>query len=123
MRLTILVITLIVLAILFVAFLGIQIKKIANAYLDSLSYGDADANKPTFIRINDDTGLDYIFNTKYISFITAVNNTHEKYIIRIYINDSEETSYSFIYNDKSIRDRIYNALSDYYIYDKSILNE
>lgn len=123
MGLTILLITLIVLACLFVIFLGREAKKITTAYLDSVYSGDADANKPTFIRINDDRDLDYIFNTNDISLISAANRADGKYIIRIFIKDSEETSFTFEYDDKLTRDQLYNALSDYDIYDKLKSNE
>ena len=123
MGLTILLITLIVLACLFVIFLGREAKKITSAYLDSVYSSDADINKPTFIRINDDRDLDYIFNTNDISLISAANRADGKYIIRIFIKDSEETSFTFEYDDKLTRDQIYDALADYDIYDKLKSNE
>lgn len=123
MGLTILLITLIVLACLFVIFLGREAKKITSAYLDSVYSSDADINKPTFIRINDDRDLDYIFNTNDISLISAANRADGKYIIRIFIKDSEETSFTFEYDDKLTRDQLYDALSDYDIYDKLKSNE
>lgn len=123
MGLTILLITLIVLACLFVVFLGIQAKRIVNCYEDSVKYSDADLNKPTFIRINDDKDLDYIFNTNDISLISAANRTDGKYIIRIFIKDSEESSFTFEYDDKLIRDQLYDALSDYNVWDKLKSNE
>lgn len=124
MGLTILLITLIVLACLFVIFLGREAKKISNAYLDSVYSGDADANKPTFIRINDDENLDYIFNTSDIRLITAFNNINgknNKYIITVCLKDN--TDISFKYDDKLTRDQIYDALADYDIYDKLKSNE
>ena len=124
MGLTILLITLIVLAVLFVVFLGIQAKKIANAYLDSINYGDADANKPTFIRINDDENNDYIFNANDIYLITAINDLNRennKYLIQFFLKDNIDMTLK--YDDKSVRDEIYFALSDYDIFDKFNLNE
>lgn len=124
MGLTILLITLIVLACLFVIFLGREAKKISNAYLDSVYSGDADANKPTFIRINDDENLDYIFNTSDIRLITAFNNINgknNKYLITVCLKDN--TDISFKYDDKLTRDQIYDALADYDIYDKLKSNE
>ena len=124
MGLTILLITLIVLAVLFVVFLGIQAKKITNSYLDSINYGDADANKPTFIRINDDENNDYIFNANDIYLITAVNDLNRennKYLIQFFLKDNIDMTLK--YDDKSVRDEIYFALSDYDIFDKFNLNE
>ena len=124
MGLTILLITLIVLACLFVVFLGREAKKITNAYLDSINYGDADANKPTFIRINDDEDNDYIFNTNDICLITAVNDLNRennKYLIQFFLKDNIDMTLK--YDDKSVRDEIYFALSDYDIFDKFNLNE
>ena len=124
MGLTILLITFIVLAVLIVVFLGIQAKKITNAYLDSINYGDADANKPTFIRIDDDEDVDYIFNTNDICLITAINDLNRennKYLIRFYLKDNIDITLK--YDDKYIRDKIYIALSDYDICDKFNLNE
>ena len=126
MGLTILLITLIVLACLFVIFLGREAKKITNAYLDSINYGDADANKPTFIRINDDEGLDYILNTNEISVIFALNDYNEqvyKYLIRISLKHNDDPDIILKYYDKLTRDQIYDALSDYNIYDKLKSNE
>lgn len=124
MGLTILLITFIVLAVLIVVFLGNQAKKITNAYLDSINYGDADANKPTFIRIDDDEDVDYIFNTNEICLITAINDLNRennKYLIRFYLKDNIDITLK--YDDKYIRDKIYLALSDYDICDKFNLNE
>ena len=124
MGLTILLITLIVLACLFVIFLGREAKKITNAYLDSINYGDADANKPTLIRIDDDENNDYIFNTNEICLVTAVNDLNRennKYLIRFYLKDNIDITLKF--DDKDIRDKIYIALSDYDIFDKFNLNE
>lgn len=124
MGLTILLITLIVLAVSFVVFLGVQAKKITNAYLDSINYGDADANKPTFIRINDDEDNDYVFNTNDICLITAVNDLNRennKYLLQFCLKDNIDIT--FKYDDKYDRDKIYFALSDYDIFDKVNLNE
>jgi hypothetical protein len=124
MGLTILLITLIVLACLFVVFLGIQAKKIANAYIYSVNYGDADTNKPTFIRINDDENNDYIFNTNEICLITAVNDLNrenDKYLLRLCLKDNIDITFKF--DDKDIRDKIYFALSDYNALEKINLNE
>lgn len=124
MGLTILLITLIVLACLFVIFLGREAKKITNAYLDSINYGDADANKPTFIRINDDEDNDYIFNANDIYLITAINDLNRennKYLIQFFLKDNIDMTLK--YDDKSVRDEIYFALSDYDIFDKFNLNE
>ena len=124
MGLTILLIALIVLAVLFVVFLGFQAKKITNAYLDSINYGDADANKPTFIRINDDENNDYIFNANDIYLITAINDLNRennKYLIQFFLKDNIDMTLK--YDDKSVRDEIYFALSDYDIFDKFNLNE
>ena len=126
MGLTILLITLIVLACLFVVFLGIQAKKVVNCYEDSVKYSDADLNKPTFIRINDDEGLDYILNTNEISVIFALNDYNEqyyKYLIRISLKHDDNPDIILKYYDKLTRDQIYDALSDYNIYDKLKSNE
>lgn len=125
MGLTILLITLIVLACLFVVFLGREAKKITSAYLDSVYSGDADANKPTFIRINDDEDNDYIFNTNDICLITAFNYTDRKdnkYALRICLKDEDKIDITFKYDDKLIRDEIYNALADYNISDRIVFN-
>ena len=113
---------LIVLACLFVVFLGREAKKITNAYLDSVYSGDADFNKPTLIRINDDEGLDYIINTDEISLITAVNDLREnnKYLITFCLKNSNLMDMTFRYDDKLVRDQIYDALSDYNISDKIV---
>ena len=124
MGLTILLITFIVLAILLVTFLGIQAKKITNAYLDSVNFGDVDANKPTFIRINDDENNDFIFNTNDISLITAVNDLNREnnhYLIQFYLKDNMDITLKF--DDKIVRDKIYFALKDYDICDKFSLDE
>lgn len=124
MGLTILLITFIVLAILLVTFLGIQAKKITNAYLDSVNFGDVDANKPTFIRINDDEDNDFIFNTNDISLITAVNDLNREnnhYLIQFYLKDNMDITLKF--DDKIVRDKIYFALKDYDICDKFSLDE
>lgn len=124
MGLTILLITLIVLACLFVVFLGREAKKISNAYLDSVYTSDADFNKPTFIRINDDEDLDYIFNTNDIRLITAfnsINGKNNKYLLTVCLKDN--TDISFKYDDKLTRDQIYDALADYDIYSKLKSNE
>lgn len=125
MGLTILLITFVVLVILLVIFLAREAKKITNAYLDSINYGDADANKPTFIRINDDEDNDYIFNTNEIYLITAVNalnRENNKYLINICLKDNIDIQLKF--DDKDIRDKIYYALSDYNMFEKiNYLNE
>ena len=124
MGLTILLITLIVLACLFVIFLGREAKKITTAYLDSVYSGDADANKPTFIRINDDENNDYIFNTNEICLVTAVNDLNRennKYLLRFCLKDNIDIT--FKYDDKFTRDQIYSALSDYNVWDKLKSNE
>lgn len=124
MGLTILLITLIVLACLFVIFLGREAKKITNAYLNSINYGDADANKPTFIRINDDENNDYIFNTNEICLVTAVNDLNRennKYLLRLCLKDNIDMTLK--YDDKFTRDQIYDALSDYDVWDKLKSNE
>lgn len=124
MGLTILLITLIVLACLFVIFLGREAKKITSAYLDSVYSSDADVNKPTFIRINDDRCLDYIFNTNEIYLITAVNSVKgDEYLLRVCLKDEDKTDITFTYDDKLTRDQIYDALADYDIYDKLKSNE
>ena len=124
MGLTILLITLIVLACVFVIFLGREAKKITNAYLNSINYGDADANKPTFIRINDDENNDYIFNTNEICLVTAVNylnRENNKYLLRLCLKDNIDMTLK--YDDKFTRDQIYDALSDYDVWDKLKSNE
>ena len=124
MGLTILLITLIVLACLFVIFLGREAKKISKAYLDSVYSGDADANKPTFIRINDDEDNDYILNTNDICLVTAVNDLNRennKYLIRFCLKDNIDMTLK--YDDKFTRDQIYDALSDYDVWDKLKSNE
>ena len=124
MGLTILLITLIVLACLFVIFLGREAKKITTAYLDSIYSGDADANKPTFIRINDDENNDYIFNTNEICLVTAVNDLNRennKYLLRLCLKDNIDMTLK--YDDKFTRDQIYDALSDYDVWDKLKSNE
>lgn len=124
MGLTILLIALIVLACLFVIFLGLEAKKITNAYLDSVKYGDADANKPTFIRINDDEDNDYIFNTNEICLVTAVNDLNrenDKYLLTLCLKDNIDITFKF--DDKCVRDKIYFALSDYNALERSMLNE
>ena len=124
MGLTILLITLIVLACVFVIFLGREAKKITSAYLNSINYGDADANKPTFIRINDNENNDYIFNTNDIRLVTAVNDINRennKYLITFCLKDNMDMT--FKYDDKLTRDQIYDALADYDIYDKLKSNE
>lgn len=124
MGLTILLITLIVLACLFVIFLGREAKKITTAYLNSINYGDADANKPTFIRINDDENNDYIFNTNEICLVTAVNDLNRennKYLLRLCLKDNIDMTLK--YDDKFTRDQIYDALSDYDVWDKLKSNE
>ena len=112
-------------ACLFVIFLGREAKKMANAYLDSVYTSDADFNKPTFIRINDDEDLDYIFNTNDICLITAFNYTDRKdnkYALRICLKDEDKTDITFKYDDKLVRDQIYDALADYDISDRTVFN-
>lgn len=124
MGLTILLITLIVLACLFVIFLGREAKKVTNAYLDSINYGDADANKPTFIRIDDDENNDYIFNTNDICLITAINDLNRennKYLIRFCLKDNIDMTLRF--DNEYRRNKIYFALSDYDICEKFNLDE
>ena len=124
MGLTILLITLIVLACLFVIFLGSEAKKISKAYLDSVYSGDTDANKPTFIRINDDENNDYIFNTNDICLITVVNDLNRennKYLLRLCLKDNIDIT--FKYDDKFTRDQIYDALNDYNVWNKLKSNE
>lgn len=119
MGLTILLITFIVLATLLVIFLGKQAKRIADCYEDSIKYSDADLNKPTFIRINDDENNDYIFNSNDIYLITSTNDLNRennKYLITFHLKDNIDMT--FKYDDVSVRDGIYFALSDYDICDK-----
>lgn len=110
MGLTILLITLIVLACLFVIFLGNEAKKITNAYVDSFSF--TNASKPTFIRINDDNGTDLIINANEIEQILSLNRNDSKYIIRFYLKN-QDSIIDFVYNDKTDRDSIYFNLYDY----------
>lgn len=124
MTLTILLIVLIVCAIFTTVFISTQANKIAKIYEDSVYTSDADLNKPTFIRINDDEGLDYIFNTIDILIITTIDcldRKENKYLLQIGLKDNIDIT--FKYNDKFTRDQIYNYLSDYNIYDKLKSNE
>ena len=124
MGLTILLITLIVLATLLVIFLGKQAKRIVDCYEDSINYGDADANKPTFIRIADDEDNDYIFNTNEICLVTAVNDLNRennKYLLRLWLKDNIDITLKF--DNKDIRDKIYFALGDYNAIEKVMINE
>ena len=110
MGLTILLITLIVLACLFVIFLGREAKKISNAYVDSFSF--TNASRPTFIRINDDNGTDLIINSDEIEQIIAINRNDGKYIIQICLKN-HDSIIDFVYDDKIDRDSIYYNLYDY----------
>ena len=116
MGLTILLITLIVLACLFVIFLGKQAKKISNAYIDNFNF--TQASRPTFIRINDDNGTDLIINADEIEQILTLNRTDGKYIIRICLRANQDSVIDFVYNDKLERDSIYSNLYDYNADDK-----
>ena len=122
MTLIILLIVLVACAIFITIFISVQANKIAKIYEDSVYTSDADLNKPTFIRVNDDEGLDYIFNTNDISIIVAIdclNRKENKYLLRFCLKDyskvTDEFVVTFAYHDKSIRDRIYNDLADYNI--------
>ena len=110
MGLTILLVTLIILACLFVIFLGNEAKKITNAYVDSFSY--TSASKPTFIRINDDNGTDLIINADEIEQILSLNRNDGKYIIRMCLKN-QDSIIDFVYDDKIDRDSIYFNLYDY----------
>lgn len=116
MGLTILLITLIVLACLFVIFLGRQAKKMSDAYLDSFSF--TNASRPTFIRINDDNGTDLIINSNEIEQILTLNRNDGKYIIRICLRTNQDSVIDFVYNDKTDRDSIYYNLYDYNAHDE-----
>ncbi len=125
MTLIILLIVLIACAIFITIFISIKANKIAKIYENSVYTSDADLNKPTFIRVNDDEGLDYIFNTIDISVITIIdclNRKENKYLLRICLKDyskvTDTIDITFAYNNKIVRDQIYNALSDYNISDK-----
>lgn len=110
MGLTILLIALIVLAILFVVFLGREAKKISDAYVNNLSF--TNASRPTFIRINDDNGTDLIINADEIEQILTLNRNDGKYIIRICLKN-QDSVIDFVYNDRTDRDSIYYNLYDY----------
>ena len=110
MGLTILLIALIVLAILFVVFLGREAKKISDAYVNSFSF--TNASRPTFIRINDDNGTDLIINADEIEQILTLNRNDGKYIIRICLKN-QDSVIDFVYNDRTDRDSIYYNLYDY----------
>ena len=114
MGLTILLITLIVLACLFVIFLGREAKKISDAYVDSFSF--TNASRPTFIRINDDEN-DLIINANEIAEILTLNRNDDKYIIRICLKN-EDSVIDFAYNNRTDRDSIYYNLYDYNANDK-----
>lgn len=119
MTLIILLSVLIACAIFITVFISVQANKIAKIYEDSVYTSDADLNKPTFIRINDDEDDDYIFNTNDICLVTSVNDLNRennKYLIRLCLKDNIDIT--FKYDDELIRDQIYVALSDYDIYDK-----
>lgn len=111
MGLTILLITLIVLACLFVIFLGREAKKISNACVDSFSF--TNASRPTFIRINDDNGTDLIINANEIEQILTLNRNDGKYIIRVCLRGNENSIIDFVYDDRTDRDSIYYNLYDY----------
>ena len=124
MTLIILLSVLIACAIFVTIFISIQANKIAKIYEDSVYTSDADFNKPTFIHINDDRCSDYIFNTNEIYLITAVDSVKgNEYLLRVCLKDEDKTDITFTYDDKLTRDQIYNALSDYDIYDKLKSNE
>ena len=110
MGLTILLIALIVLAILFVVFLGREAKKVSDAYVNNLSF--TNASIPTFIRINDDNGTDLIINADEIEQILTLNRNDGKYIIRICLKN-QDSVIDFVYNDRTDRDSIYYNLYDY----------
>lgn len=110
MGLAILLITLIVLAILLVIFLGKQAKKVADTYVNSFSF--TNASRPTFIRINDDDEKDLIINADEIEQILTLNRNDGKYIIRICLKN-QDSIIDFVYNDRIDRDSIYSNLYDY----------
>lgn len=110
MGLTILLVTLIVLACLITVFIGKQAKRIANSYVDSFSY--TSVSRPTFIRINDDNGTDLIINADEIEQILSLNRNDSKYIIRFCLKN-QDSIIDFVYNDKTDRDSIYFNLYDY----------
>ena len=119
MTLIILLSILIACAIFVTIFISVQANKISKAYLDSIYTQDADFNKPTFIRIIDDKGLDYIFNTNEICLITALNdNNKNEYLLRVCLKDEDNTDITFTYYDQDVRNKLYKALSDYNIYEK-----
>lgn len=110
MGLTILLVTLIILACLITIFIGKQAKRIANSYVDSFSY--TSASRPTFIRINDDNDTDLIINSDEIEQILSLNRNDGKYIIRICLKN-QDSIIDFVYNDKLERNSIYSNLYDY----------
>lgn len=110
MGLTILLVTLIILACLITIFIGKQAKQIANSYVDSFSY--TSASRPTFIRINDDNGTDLIINEDEIEQILSLNRNDGKYIIRMCLKN-QDSIIDFVYDDKLDRDSIYYNLYDY----------
>lgn len=110
MGLTILLVTLIILACLITVFIGKQAKRIANSYVDSFSY--TSASRPTFIRIKDDNGTDLIINENEIEQILSLNRNDGKYIIRICLKN-QDSIIDFVYDDKLDRDSIYSNLYDY----------
>lgn len=115
MGLTILLVTLIILACLITIFIGKQAKRIANSYVDSFSY--TSASRPTFIRINDDYDKDLIINSDEIEQIIILNRNDNKYIIRFCLKN-QESIIDFVYDDKLERDAIYSNLYDYNADDK-----
>lgn len=110
MGLTILLVTLIILACLITIFIGKQAKRIANSYVDSFSY--TSASRPTFIRINDDNDTDLIINSDEIEQILNLNRNDGKYIIRMCLKN-QDSIIDFVYDDKLERDSIYSNLYDY----------
>ena len=82
---------------------------------------NADANRPVFVQIFDDTDKNYIINLNEVGLIKQSNKTkddEESYIIEIFLKDNMESPLEFIYNDELTRDRIFNALYDYNIEDE-----
>lgn len=115
MGLTILLVTLIILACLITIFIGKQAKRISDCYVDSFSY--TSASRPTFIRINDDYDKDLIINSDEIEQIIVLNRNDNKYIIRFCLKN-QESIIDFVYDDKLERDDIYSNLYDYNADDK-----
>ena len=107
-------------AIFLTIFIGIQAKKISNAYLHYVEFKDADENKPTLIRISDDYEADYIINTQEIVSISInkefYKENEEVFTINIIMYNNN--SYVFRFVDEYSRDNLYNALATYYINDE-----